>query len=285
MRPRSRRGAQHPHRENHGVQACELEAPLHLVGGFVVQDTVHPGFLFEHQPPEEEDRVWECLRDPLTQLHAFGHNLRTDRHTPVRGQPKRTSGRDVARQHRLRLCADLFDLLYVFKRRRVDHANGCQHEIFEDVWEQPLHRQQAVGAQALVGGEKRHIESSVSEKVRNTLIEYITTSRSTAPRVYHSASSAAPLMSSTPFCIVRRSDSWAKRCGSQESVDMFAMTRGPSMKPACAATKSRHASDASVTRTNWAPTAQLPTRKSPANWLARTAFMVRPASGVACTRR
>ncbi len=53
-------------------------------------------------------------------------------------------------------------------------------------------------------------------------------------------------MSSTPFCIVSRSESCANRCGSHESVAMLAITRGPSMKPACAATKRSAASATSV---------------------------------------
>ena len=53
-------------------------------------------------------------------------------------------------------------------------------------------------------------------------------------------------MSSTPSFVVRRSDSDAKRCGSHESTAMLAMTRGPSMKPVCAATNRSAPSDASV---------------------------------------
>ena len=59
-----------------------------------------------------------------------------------------------------------------------------------------------------------------------------------------------PPMSMTPFCMLRRSESAAKRCGSHESTAMFAMTRGPSTKPACAAMKSSPASLQSATSTN-----------------------------------
>ncbi len=57
-------------------------------------------------------------------------------------------------------------------------------------------------------------------------------------------------MSMTPFCMLRRSESAAKRCGSHESTAMLAMTRGPSTKPVCAATKSSPASLDSATSTN-----------------------------------
>ena len=50
--------------------------------------------------------------------------------------------------------------------------------------------------------------------------------------------------------MLRRSDSAANRCGSHESTAMFAMTRGPSTKPACAAMKSSPASLQRAMRTN-----------------------------------
>ena len=40
-------------------------------------------------------------------------------------------------------------------------------------------------------------------------------------------------MSRMPLWVVRRSESAAKRRGTQESTAMFARTRGPSRKPAC----------------------------------------------------
>ncbi len=55
-------------------------------------------------------------------------------------------------------------------------------------------------------------------------------------------------MSRMPSCMERRLESWAKRCGSQESFAMLDMTRGPSMKPACAATKSSAVSAPSVSQ-------------------------------------
>ena len=54
----------------------------------------------------------------------------------------------------------------------------------------------------------------------------------------------------TPFCMLRRSESAAKRWGSHESTAMLAMTRGPSTKPACAAMKSSPASLQSAMSTN-----------------------------------
>ncbi len=59
-----------------------------------------------------------------------------------------------------------------------------------------------------------------------------------------------PPISSTPFCMLRRSESAANRWGSHESTAMFAMTRGPSTKPAWAAMKSSPASLQSARSTN-----------------------------------
>ena len=53
----------------------------------------------------------------------------------------------------------------------------------------------------------------------------------TEPRVNSIIRSADPPMSRIPLVIVRRSESNANERGSQESIAMFAMTRGPSMKP------------------------------------------------------
>ena len=44
-------------------------------------------------------------------------------------------------------------------------------------------------------------------------------------------------MTRIPFCVTSRSERRLKRCGTHESIAMFARTRGPSRKPACAATK------------------------------------------------
>ena len=60
--------------------------------------------------------------------------------------------------------------------------------------------------------------------------------------------------------MVRRSESAAKRCGSHESVAMLAMTRGPSRKPACAATKRSAPSLSSAAMTKPWPTWTPPNR-------------------------
>src|SRR6266516_6035635 len=100
--------------------------------------------------------------------------------------------------------------------------------------------------------QNRHIASSESENVRKTLIEYSTTKCVTFPPVYTSASSEAPPIRSTPYDIVRRSESWLKRCGMYESTAMFAITRGPSMNHVYPATTSSSATDSNETKTNTA---------------------------------
>ncbi len=66
---------------------------------------------------------------------------------------------------------------------------------------------------------------------------------------------------------------------------MLDITRGPSMKPAWAATKRRSASDRSVSVTNPMPTASPPYVTSPAKRSASTAFIVFPATGVTWASR
>ena len=127
----------------------------------------------------------------------------------------------------------------------------------------------------------RIIPAWLSEKVTKTLIEYITTSASTDPPVCQSMNNEVAPIRSTPFCMVRRELRAPKRCGSQESCAMFAITRGPSMKPACAATNSSRASEVSVMTTKPLPTG-IPARlQLPASLSASTAFIVFPGSG--CT--
>ncbi len=122
--------------------------------------------------------------------------------------------------------------------------------------------------------------SSESENVRKTLIEYMTTSALTLPRTQTSASAAAPPIMRTPFAVVSRSESDPKRCGNHESRAMFAMTRGPSMNPACAATKRRSVSERSVITMNHFPIGSPPGWKFPATSSTRTAFMVFSSSSV-----
>src|SRR5438552_428807 len=68
-----------------------------------------------------------------------------------------------------------------------------------------------------------------------------------------SAAPDATAIRSTPLRIVSRSESAEKRCGRYESVAMLAMTRGPSRKPACAATKRSAPSETSAVITNVGP--------------------------------
>ena len=98
---------------------------------------------------------------------------------------------------------------------------------------------------------------------------YITTRVSTEPRVYSSMRKDAPPISSTPFCMVRRSLSAPNRCGRKESCARFAITRGPAMNPAWAATNSSSASEAMVMNTYQSPTGSGPRWKAPASISAR----------------
>src|SRR5437899_1573836 len=61
-------------------------------------------------------------------------------------------------------------------------------------------------------------------------------------------------MRSTPSCVTSLSDKSAKRVGTQKSIAMLASTRGPSRKPACAATTRSAASETRVTTTIQWPT-------------------------------
>ena len=69
--------------------------------------------------------------------------------------------------------------------------------------------------------------SSVRLNVTKTLIAYMTTRRDTEPRVYKSVAKAAMPISQMPLFVTRRSESCAKRWGTQESTAMFARIRGP----------------------------------------------------------
>ena len=87
----------------------------------------------------------------------------------------------------------------------------------------------------------------------------------------------APPISSTPFCMVRRSESALSRWGKYESCARFAITRGPAMKPACAATNSSRASDASVATTNQSPRGSPKGWTFPASIFASVQFIVLPS--------
>ena len=128
--------------------------------------------------------------------------------------------------------------------------------------------------------QKRSMANIESEKVRKTLIEYITIRCSTRPPVYSSAASAASPISMMPLRVVRRSESALKRCGIQLSIAMLERTRGPSMNPACAATTRSAPSEISVTTRKTPPNGSAPTIRS-----TSTAFIVLPGVGTTCQRR
>jgi hypothetical protein len=92
-------------------------------------------------------------------------------------------------------------------------------------------------------------------------------------------------MSRTPDWVTSRSDSEEKRCGSQLSMAMFDITRGPSRKPACAATNRSAASVARVPTTNQRPTGKPPMLQAPAKASSSTAFIVFPSTGATRKRR
>ena len=61
---------------------------------------------------------------------------------------------------------------------------------------------------------------------------------------------------------------------------MFAITRGPSTKPACAPTKRSPASEQSVRMTNHAPTLTPPIDQWLDTFSARRPFIVLPSAGM-----
>ena len=81
-------------------------------------------------------------------------------------------------------------------------------------------------------------------------------------------------MSTTPLRMLSRSERAEKRWGSQESTAMLAMTRGPSTKPVCAATKRSAPSLSRAIHTKACPTGSPPTVQASANDSNATAFMV-----------
>ena len=92
-------------------------------------------------------------------------------------------------------------------------------------------------------------------------------------------------MSTTPLRMESRSESAEKRWGSQESMAMLAMTRGPSTKPVCAATKRSAPSERSATQTKACPTGRPPTVHASANFSNMRAFIVLCPSGSGLTWR
>jgi|GEM_PF-4908005 len=88
---------------------------------------------------------------------------------------------------------------------------------------------------------------------------------------------AAPPMSRMPFWVTSRSLRKAKRVGTQRSRAMLDRTRGPSRKPAWAATNRMAASDTSTKETMIPPAAPQERVTVPRN----TAFRVLPGSRAA----
>ena len=127
--------------------------------------------------------------------------------------------------------------------------------------------------------------SCESEKVTKTLMAYMTTRVSIWPWGATSTTSAVAPMSTTPLAVVRRAESEANRRGSHESTAMFDITRGPSMKPACAATRSRAASEASTRKTKILPRGRPKSRQLPAKASTRTPFKVLPSAGATLKSR
>src|SRR5262245_4630218 len=69
-----------------------------------------------------------------------------------------------------------------------------------------------------------------SEKVTNTLMEYMTIRVETAPPEDHNASRAAPPINRMPLCEERRSDRLPNQWGTQESWAIVARHLGPPIK-------------------------------------------------------
>jgi hypothetical protein len=111
-----------------------------------------------------------------------------------------------------------------------------------------------------------HIPSWESVNVRKTLIEYMRTRTWIEPRAYTSIATAAAPMRMTPFCVTSRSERRLNRCGTQESIAMFARTRGPARKLDCAATKRRSPSETRRRRTNAAETPPAPNSSRERIW-------------------
>ena len=92
-------------------------------------------------------------------------------------------------------------------------------------------------------------------------------------------------MSSTPFCMVSRSESAEKRCGNHESTAMLAMIRGPARKPLWEATKSSRASEMSTRITKIRPGQVEPKWRPATKASASAAFMVLPCCGKTLSNR
>ena len=131
----------------------------------------------------------------------------------------------------------------------------------------------------------RHIPSWDNEKVRKTLMEYMTTRTWTDPRVKTRIRTAATPMKRTPFWTTSRSLKCMNRFGIQESMAMLPSTRGPSMKPVWAATNRIAPSEMRMAATSQTPAGTPPGLQPPRSDVRREAFRVLPATCRTSVRR
>ena len=124
----------------------------------------------------------------------------------------------------------------------------------------------------------RHIPSWDSVKVMKTLMLYMTMRTWTEPRVKTRMRIEARPMNRMPFWTTSRSDRCMKRLGTQESMAMLPRTRGPSMKPVCAATKRMAPSDTRMIPRSQTPSGKPPIFQVPMSVSRSEAFRVLPAT-------
>ena len=81
-------------------------------------------------------------------------------------------------------------------------------------------------------------------------------------------------MSQMPFFVTSRSESCAKRRGTQESTAMLARTRGPAEEAGLGGDEEQAPAETSVSATRTGPMAKPPSVQSPKIRSAKTAFIV-----------
>src|SRR5439155_8207056 len=86
------------HREDHRVQAGELQAALELIGRFVVKNPLIPPLPLEDQLAGEEEAAWKLTSDPPAQVRSGRHRLGSHRHARVRREAEAGGELDVAAQ-------------------------------------------------------------------------------------------------------------------------------------------------------------------------------------------
>ena len=131
----------------------------------------------------------------------------------------------------------------------------------------------------------RHMPSWDSEKVMKTLMLYMTMRIWTEPRVKTRIRTEARPMNRMPFWTTRRSERCMNRLGTQESMAMLPRTRGPSMKPVCAATKRMAPSDTRMIPSSQTPSGKPPIFQVPMSVSRSEAFRVLPATCWTFVRR